>query len=301
MPVPDSLTQRAAQPRYEGRAANLGAITGSQAYPARPNTPFVLVHWPNRRGSWEAVTLDEITVWLPTFQQIHLEPGANGVLTPEPGKTALQGASPLLQRLRNEGAVVLDGPADIADYLCEIDAEAGGRRGKYFYPRWSILTEPLPGNVAKPKTDRRAYAEWRVRLVQSGRVPQPHPEVIKLTLREHQDAIDRIMARADMAPAVQERIVAQRTDALDAVAEAVMPQDIDAARRQVEADQAAAIAAVELRAKVRAELEAEIRAEANAQAEAKDADAKDKKKGRASPPAPAPESDVRNVADGGNG
>jgi hypothetical protein len=224
MPVPEASDRNVAQ----SRPSSLAAVTGQGAFPVAPNTPFVLVHYPNTRGSWEPVDYQGETIWLPTFVKVNLDPGANGVTTPD-GNGVIAAASGLLSKLRQSGAVVLDSPADIASYLSDFDCEApkseGGRRGLYYHERWVTVRRPMPGRRAKSKVDKDAHSAWRIALLRSGRIPEPHPDVIETTISEYRARLARVESLTNMAPAVQERLVEGARKDLDRVQGAEMLED----------------------------------------------------------------------------
>jgi hypothetical protein len=229
MPVPEASADRNVA---QSRPSSLAAVTGQGLFPVAPNTPFVLVHHPNTRGSWEAVDYQGESIWLPTFVKVNIDPGANGISTPD-GNGAIAAASGLLSRYRQSGAVVLDSPADIATYLSDFDCEApkaeGGRRGLYFHERWVTVRRPMPGRRAKNKVDHDAHNAWRVALVRSGRIPEPHPDVIETTISEYRARLARLESLTNMSPTVQERLVNGARKDLDRIKDAEMPENEPAA------------------------------------------------------------------------
>lgn len=187
MAVPKSESRSPGVPAPVSAASD-GAT--AEVLRAEPNENFLLVVYPDSPTGWTVETrgLDRPT-FLPSLHVVPLVEGANGMRTVSKGEDLARGMDGLYNRLRQNGAIIIDP----AKYRLKTPC----RGGFYYHTPWQILRQPLAGQQMIPKTDHALYAAFRLSLVTDGIVPPPDDQVLAYAESRAQDRITTVDTEAE--------------------------------------------------------------------------------------------------------
>lgn len=176
------------QARGGGSTADLGGLAPRRVLTYPPTKPKKLGFYEDRGGSWEALEVDGIPLWLPVLTPFILTEGVNGV-----GSRALN--EPEQNRMRRhreiieaERVIILDHQVEVPAELLPPYASPGGylrdwplENGKrHYHCVWDEPRPPTADGTFLPLHHRELYNRWRCWLVTSGQIPTPSTQVLEV-------------------------------------------------------------------------------------------------------------------------
>ena len=174
--------------------ADLTGIAGDKRPDIAASPYFFLIHRPSERGSWDLVVdgVDGPT-WVPAFSPFLLQPGASGVRTLEKDEAADRAWSASIQRIRDQGHIVLPMDMVVPAELCPKGVQPGSLvrytevkgGGKRWHTAFEQVERGLGGKVVLV-TDRPAWNQFRAWLVAEGKIAPP----LAAVLRDYKERID---------------------------------------------------------------------------------------------------------------
>lgn len=179
-----------------------------------PNYPFL---WAVSSAEWEVVQVGKEWKLLPQMRLIELKPGVNGVDCPRPNQPLTPDHfQRRLQKLKREGAVLLNPDAPIPTECLPKDVGPGGYRrilhGRnrsgdaaiHHHDAWTTFRR-MPNGDLRPVFHRDLYNAWRIHLLtMEGAVPPIDPEILVNLHNEVKRSIARRLANTAMAPSVRD-------------------------------------------------------------------------------------------------
>ncbi len=187
--------QPAAPPLQMVSASAAGA---APAFNLKPCPFFYLTHHPS---SWEVGEVDGKRYWLPRLKRLKLAPGVNAVRQGRKGGPP--DASLAIAQAQRQGKTIIPDTFD-GGYVHKVR----GARG------WvHLLKFDTPKNLGRTtviKTDHEAYRAFRLKLVTSGLIAPPEPEILEAIMDRQRNRSER---RADQAHIPREAKRIEREEA----------------------------------------------------------------------------------------
>jgi hypothetical protein len=276
------------QARGGGSTADLGGLAPRRVLTYPPTKPKKLGFYEDRGGSWEAVEVDGIPLWLPVLTPFILTEGVNGVGTRalnEPEQNRMRRHREIIEA---ERVIILDHQVEVPTELLPAYASPGGYlrdwdlggNKRHYHCVWDEPRPPTADGTFLPLHHRELYNRWRCWLVTSGQIPTPSMQVLEVaraTVRAYAAGVntkagdepdaarrDQRTGRQGRRLDITERAVVPGSPEHLAAIEARVVAAKPAARKPAAVDVGAELEAMR---KMQAELEAELarwRAEAEA-------------------------------------